>query len=122
MFETYSESIPTPLLTPNPAVSGSVARLPIDTEFVLAIHRYFIDLKYVLSAGEFVRFFYSKFAGDLFQIMRILACNVSFENAAGILFLGLAVFVVGMILTGLGRRCRFFKAGIVGVRFIAFGL
>jgi len=54
--------------------------------------------------------------------MHILACNVSFENAVGILFLGLAVFVVGKILIGLGRRYRFFKAGIVGVRFIAFGL
>jgi len=54
--------------------------------------------------------------------MHNLACNVSFVNVVGILFLSLAVFVVGKILIGLGRRYRFFKAGIVDVLFIAFGL
>lgn len=122
LFGTYFESIPTPLLTLNPAVSRSVARLPIVTGFVLAIHKYFIGVRCVLRAGVFARFIYSKFAGDLFQIMHNLACNVSFVNVVGILFLSLAVFVVGKILIGLGRRYRFFEAGIVDVRFIAFGL
>jgi len=109
-----------PLLTPCSAISGFAVRLSIGIAFVLAVHRYFLGLKCALSTGIFSLLFYLRLAGDLFPLMNILACNVSCENAVRKGFLGLAAFVVKKIPRGLCMRFRFFKAAILGARFVAF--
>ena len=104
---TYFESIQGLLPILSSAVLGSEAHLPAGIGSVLAVCRYVQGLKYGLLAGIFNHLFYSKFASYCFQVTCIPAYNASFGNGAGKLFLGLAAFAVGRILTGLDRRLRF---------------